>query len=188
VKLYCVTYTVRSYVLADDKREAARLGKEELENVNANNCSEVEEVRPDSVRASGWDDRCLVYTRDRKAQISLADAWPKEEPSRDNAVVDFIERCRTAPVCPVEAVRYLIEHDCVPPFSRQDPCALDGSHLAGEGYFVVPQRGVEVRSTIVRSAIVCASCAGKILDAWPKGRSLHDEIRDVAKVVRKVRA
>jgi hypothetical protein len=85
-KLYCVTYTIHAYVLAEDMIEAMELGEEAVGDTDLTACADADEVTPNSQRAGGWEDRCLVYQEKRTPEIKLGDVWPKKaEPVVDAA-------------------------------------------------------------------------------------------------------
>ena len=79
-KLYCVTYTIEAYVLADDELEAVDLGEAAVGDVDLFECAEAEEVGAESRRARGWEDHSLVYEAkgSPKGGVKLIDAWPKK--------------------------------------------------------------------------------------------------------------
>lgn len=74
-KLYCVTYEVIAYVLADNEVAALYEGADALGDVDPIETGSASEVGPDSPME--WTGDCLVFHKEsRKKDIRLDSVWP----------------------------------------------------------------------------------------------------------------
>lgn len=76
-KLYCVTYEVIAYVLADNEIDAMYRGADALGDVDPIETGSASEVGSDSIMEGEWTGDCLVFHEaNRKKDIRLDSVWP----------------------------------------------------------------------------------------------------------------
>ena len=77
MKLFHVTHTIGTYVLASNEHDAESIASTAVRDDPYTEDSEAIEVRHEDLMGSGWHGGCLVYHNGRD-EIDLDDAWPEK--------------------------------------------------------------------------------------------------------------